>query len=87
VPVPPPSNVELLAWFPEKERDECVACGKNTCVTLPEAAATFCLACGAVILNGVRVDVDRRLPSDLLSRLPAATEDAEARNSASTEER
>jgi hypothetical protein len=27
-------------------------------VALPEAAATFCLACGAIHIGGVRLDTD-----------------------------
>jgi hypothetical protein len=31
-------------------------------VGVPEAVASFCLNCGAVTIDGVRVDIDGRLP-------------------------
>jgi hypothetical protein len=58
----PTSNLDMLAWFREEERDVCVACGENACVSLPNAIASFCLACTAITLDGVRIDVDGRLP-------------------------
>jgi hypothetical protein len=52
----PPTNVDMLAWFSEDERHVCGSCGERACVTLPDALASFCLACGAVSINGVRID-------------------------------
>src|SRR5581483_4333166 len=49
------TNLDLLGWFDEGER---------ACVSLPEAKAAFCLACGAVHIDGVRIDVDRRIALD-----------------------
>jgi hypothetical protein len=51
------SNVDLLHWFGEDERDECTSCGECAVVTIPEALASFCLACGAVWLDGKALDV------------------------------
>jgi NMD protein affecting ribosome stability and mRNA decay len=59
--VAPPTNLDLLAWFPEDERDVCQACDERTMVSVPDAEASFCLHCHAVLINGTRVDVDRRL--------------------------
>jgi hypothetical protein len=56
------SNVDMLAWFAENERGVCPSCGKHACVTLPKAVASFCLACGAITVDGVRVDADGTLP-------------------------
>ena len=58
----PPSNTDMLAWFRDEERHVCDACNQKACVSLPGALASFCLACSAVTLDGVRVDVERRLP-------------------------
>jgi hypothetical protein len=52
----------MLAWFEEDERSQCASCHEKACVTLPHAHASFCLACGAISLNGERIDVDRRIP-------------------------
>jgi hypothetical protein len=60
--VEPLTNRDLLAWFSDDERGECSSCGERGCVSLPEAKAHFCLACGAVTVGGYRIDVDRRLP-------------------------
>jgi hypothetical protein len=57
-----PTNLDMLAWFDEHERAECGACGARACVSLPDAEASFCLACGAITLDGIRLDGDRRLP-------------------------
>ena len=57
-----PSNADMLAWFREEERHVCGACHEKSCVTLPGVLASFCLSCGAVTLDGERLDVDRRLP-------------------------
>jgi hypothetical protein len=58
----PLSNVDLLAWFTEDERDVCSSCGEKACVSVTEAFASFCLACGAVVVDGRRIDVERRIP-------------------------
>jgi len=54
-------NVDLLTWFSEDERHVCESCGERSAVGLPEAVASFCLHCGAVMINGARVDVDARV--------------------------
>ena len=51
----------LLAWFSEDERQVCQSCGERSAVSVPDALASFCLRCGAVALDGVRVDVDGRI--------------------------
>jgi hypothetical protein len=53
---------DMLAWFSEEERNECASCGERACVSLEGAIASFCLACGAVTIDGVRIDRDRKLP-------------------------
>ena len=57
-----PRNVDFLAWFSEDERQACEGCGERSVVGVPEAVASFCLHCGAVTIDGVRVDIDGRLP-------------------------
>jgi hypothetical protein len=52
-----PSNVDLLAWFSEEERHACAICGNRTSVSLAEARASFCFRCGAITIDGVRIDV------------------------------
>lgn len=58
-----PSNEDMLAWFSEDERDQCGSCGEKACVSVPHALASFCLACGAITLKGVRIDMNDRLPT------------------------
>ena len=57
----PPSNADMLAWFSEEEKERCAACSERACVSLPQALASFCLGCGAVTIDGRRIDADRRL--------------------------
>jgi hypothetical protein len=52
----------MLAWFTDDERETCRACGELSCVTLTQAVASFCLGCGAITIEGRRIDVDRQLP-------------------------
>jgi hypothetical protein len=52
-------NSDLLTWFDEDERQVCAACGERASVTLPRVLASFCLRCGAVTIDGVRVEVER----------------------------
>jgi hypothetical protein len=52
-----PTNVDLLAWFGEDERQECSTCAERARVTLPNAAASFCLACGAVTIDGAGIAI------------------------------
>lgn len=40
----------------------CAACHERARVSFPEALASFCLSCGAIWADGVRIDVDGRLP-------------------------
>jgi hypothetical protein len=54
-------NTDLLAWFTEEERQMCGACGQRARVTVDGALTSFCLSCGAVWLEGERIDVDRRI--------------------------
>jgi hypothetical protein len=56
-----PTNRDLLAWFTDDERRDCSTCGERACVGLPDVAARFCLACGAVSIAGMRLDVDREI--------------------------
>ena len=51
-------NVDFLAWFSEDERQICESCGERSAVSVPDAVASFCLSCGAVTIDGVRIDVD-----------------------------
>jgi len=57
------SNLDVLAWFSEDERDVCGSCGAKACVSIDEATASFCLACGAVSIDGIRIDADLRIAS------------------------
>jgi len=59
----PLSNRDLLAWFSEDERRECAYCRERARVGLPDAVATFCLACGAIAVNDLRIDVGERIPA------------------------
>ena len=54
------TNLDLLEWFDEDERSFCRGCGKRTAVQLPETRASFCLACGAVEVEGLRLDMNGR---------------------------
>jgi hypothetical protein len=57
------TNVDMLKWFSDDERRVCGSCGEKACVSLPAALASFCLACGAIVLDGRRIDVDGRIPT------------------------
>jgi hypothetical protein len=59
----PSSNVDLLAWFGEDEREVCLGCGERASVGFPESIASFCLGCGAITIDGVRIDREGRLVS------------------------
>jgi hypothetical protein len=59
----PLTNRDLLTWFSEDERGECNECGEKACVSLPDALAAFCLACGAITVDAVRIDVGGRVPA------------------------
>ncbi len=59
-----PSNADMLAWVSDEERQVCRSCGEKACVTVANAAASFCLCCDAITIDGVRIDVDRRIPID-----------------------
>jgi hypothetical protein len=48
----------MLAWFSEEERTICGSCGGRAAVSLPEVDTCFCLGCGAVTINGVRIDTE-----------------------------
>lgn len=58
----PVSNTDMLSWFSEEERHACGSCGEKACVSLPGAVASFCLACGSITVEGVRIDRNGRLP-------------------------
>src|SRR3954464_11414859 len=55
------SNDDMLAWFSEDERECCSACGERACVSLAAALASFCMACGAIKVDGRRIDTDGRI--------------------------
>jgi hypothetical protein len=59
------SNLDLLEPFADDERAVCPSCGQRALVSLPETAASFCFACGAVSVGGLRLDVARRIPTEL----------------------
>jgi hypothetical protein len=59
------ANVDLLEWFSEDERNVCSSCGEKACVVLPDAPAHFCLACGAITVSGMRIDVAGVVPTRL----------------------
>jgi hypothetical protein len=56
-----PTNLDLLSWFSEDERDVCSACGEKASVGLPGALARFCFACGAVWVDDRRLDADGKI--------------------------
>ncbi len=58
----PVSNTDMLSWFTDEERHVCGSCGEKACVSLPGAVASFCLGCGAVTIEGVRIDRRGRVP-------------------------
>jgi hypothetical protein len=58
-----PSNIDLLAWFDEDEREVCSGCGDRASVSFPESIASFCLGCGAITVDGIRVDREGRIQS------------------------
>lgn len=51
------TNLDLLAWFSEDEREVCSDCGERACVSFPEANVAFCLGCGTVKVDGRRIEV------------------------------
>jgi hypothetical protein len=57
----PGTNVDFLAWFSEDERHPCSVCGERTRVTLPDALAAFCLACGTISIDGVPIEISPEL--------------------------
>jgi len=58
-----PSNVDMLAWFSEDERNVCGSCGQRASVSFPDALASFCLACGAISVDGVPIDSNFHIAS------------------------
>jgi hypothetical protein len=56
------TNLDLLAWFDDRERSDCAQCGQRARVTLPDVAASFCLGCGAISIGDVRIDVAGVVP-------------------------
>jgi len=46
----------MLAWFGEDETHVCGTCGAHAYVIPPDAIASFCLACGTVLVDGVPMD-------------------------------
>ena len=58
-----PTNQDMLGWFTDEEKNDCASCGEHACVSLQGAIASFCLHCGAVLIDGRRIDVDRKLPA------------------------
>jgi hypothetical protein len=51
----------MLSWFGDDECERCRECGEHASVSLSETPASFCLACGAISIDGKRIDVDRRV--------------------------
>ena len=51
------TNVDMLAWFSDSERDECRSCGERTSVSVEGARASFCLACGSISIDGELLDL------------------------------
>jgi hypothetical protein len=66
----PGTNIDMLAWFSEDERQECSKCGERAVVTLPDALASFCLACGVIWIEGEPIEVAAgvRAPAQVLPR-------------------
>src|SRR5690349_15314919 len=62
------TNADFLAWFAEDERHPCTACGDRSRETVPDAFASFCLGCGAVWIDGERIDVDSRVAAEAPGR-------------------
>lgn len=58
------TNIDLLAWFSDSERAECLSCRQRAAVGLPGTETVFCLGCGAVWLHGERLDVNLRIAVD-----------------------
>jgi hypothetical protein len=52
-----PTNLDMLAWFTEDERQVCASCGDLSCVSVQGAKASFCLRCGAVSIDGKQIDL------------------------------
>jgi hypothetical protein len=50
-------TIDLLAWFSDDEREDCATCGERARVTLPDALASFCLACGAITIDGIEIEI------------------------------
>jgi ribosomal protein S27E len=50
------TNRDFLKWFSYEERSDCPNCGERACVTVEGAVAKFCLGCGAVWVEGERLD-------------------------------
>ena len=59
------TNLDLLEAFSEDEIHECSSCGRRACVKLRDVPSTFCLACSAVHVGGMRIDVGRTLPVEI----------------------
>jgi hypothetical protein len=51
----------MLDWFSDDKRNVCSSCAERACVSLPHVSAHFCLACGAVTVAGMRLDVNREI--------------------------
>ena len=56
------TNLDMLDWFEKDERHDCGSCGARTAVTLPDAPASFCLSCGAITVDGCRIDPSAERP-------------------------
>ena len=52
-------TVDLLAWFSDDERQGCWVRHERALVTIPEALADFCLACGTITIEGVPIKVEQ----------------------------
>jgi hypothetical protein len=58
--VPPPRRtpIDLLAWFADHERGICPDCGEKALVTVSRSRLELCLACGTMLVDGVRLGGD-----------------------------
>jgi hypothetical protein len=53
-------NLDLLEWFDESEREDCLACGERAVVGVSDAPLfRVCLGCAAIWVNGERIAEQR----------------------------
>ena len=76
----PFTNVDLLAWFSEDEREVCSECGKKACVSFPGLKAAFCPACNAVKVDGEQITLGQAISRRPASARPRVTSSAYSRS-------